>query len=168
MGAKFDGYLKEIEEKIVLLKDKNEKGSIYWYIDWYADRFPYARIKYRAAGVGVLLIALAGAYGISGNSGLSVELLATVAALLVALNGFFSWGTAWRVYFHAKTRLEFIRQAYEISLIQARHQNDDDKAIEIINKALDSLVQNSGETIAEEAKSYFESLKFPSLKDVKA
>ena len=167
MGVEFDKYLKEIDEKVVLLKDKNEKGSLDWYINWYADRFPFARIKYRAAGIGVLIIALAGAYGISEKDVLSLELLATVAALLVSLNAFFSWGTAWRVYFHAKVRLEFIRQAYEFSLIQARHQADDDKAIDVVNKALDSLMQNSGETIAEEAKSYFESLKFPSLKDVK-
>ncbi len=167
MSTEFDSYLKEINDKVVLLKDGTVKGSLDWYIKWYADRFPCARIKYRAAGIGVLLIALAGAYGIGEKSLLSIELLAAVAALLVALNAFFSWGTAWRVYFHAKVRLEFIRQAYEAALIQAHRQKDDDKAIEIVSKALDSLIQNSGEAIAEEAKGYFDSLKFPSLKDVK-
>lgn len=167
MGAALDRYIEEITTKLVLLKDKQVEGSLGWYIRWYAEHYPRARIKYRLAGIGVLLVALAVVYGVGGKDWLSVEFLAAVAAFLVALNAFFSWGTAWRVYFHAKVRLEFLQQAYEAALIEARRQTDDEKAIEIVRKALDDLLQKTGETISEEAKGYFESLKFPSLKDVK-
>lgn len=115
----------------------------------------------------MLLVALYAALGLKGEDWLSVSFVAATAAFLVSLNAFFAWGTAWRVYFHAKVRLEFLLQAYEARLIDARAQSDETKAIETVRAGFDDLLQKSGEAIAEEAKGYFESLKFPSFKGVK-
>ena len=167
MSKALEDYVAQLDQ-ITLLKDATTKGSIRWYINWYEEHFPRAHWKYRLAGVGVLLVALYAALGLKGEGWLSVSFVAATAAFLVSLNAFFAWGAAWRVYFHAKVRLEFLLQAYEAQLIDARSQSDETKAIETVRAGFNDLLQKSGETIAEEARGYFESLKFPSFKGVKS
>jgi hypothetical protein len=163
MSKALEDYVTQLGQ-ITLLKDATTKGSIRWYIKWYEEHFPRAHWKYRLAGVGVLSVALYAALGLKGEDWLSASFVAAMAAFLVSLNAFFAWGTAWRVYFHAKVRLEFLLQAYEARLIDARAQSDETKATEIVRAGFDELLQKSGEAIAEETKGYFESLKFPSFK----
>lgn len=165
MPKALEEYVAQLGQ-ITLLRDAASKGSIRWYINWYEEHYPRARWKYRAAGVGVLLVALYAALGLKGESLLSAPFVAATAAFLVALNAFFAWGTAWRVYFQAKVRLEFLLQAYEAKLIDARSQADETQALATVRSGFDDLLRKSGETIAEEAKGYFEHLKFPSLRDV--
>ena len=166
MSKALEDYVTQLGQ-VTLLKDATAKGSLRWYINWYEAHFPRARWKFRLAGVGVLLVALYAAWDLKGEGWHSVSFIAATAAFLVSLNAFFAWGAAWRVYFHAKVRLEFLLQAYEAQLIDARNQADETKAIEIVRAGFNDLLQKSGETICEEAKGYFESLKFPSFKDVK-
>lgn len=167
MSQGLEDYISKLDQ-ITLLKDVSLKGSLRWYIKWYEDHFPSARLKYRGAGLFVLFVALFAAYGLKGEAWFSISFFASVAAFIVALNAFFAWGTAWRVYFHAKVRLEFLLQAYEVKLIEARIQTDEAKALEIVRIGFDELLQKSGDAIAEEAKGYFDSLKFPSFKDIKS
>lgn len=165
MSTELEDYMAQLN-KITALKDATTKGSIRWYIDWYDKHYPLARMKYRFAGIAVLVVALYAVYDAKA-SWISVGTVAATGAFLVALNAFFAWGTAWRVYFHAKVRLEFLLQAYEARLIEARRQPDSTKAIAIVSASFSDLLQKSGEAIADEAKGYFDNLKFPSLKDVK-
>lgn len=165
MPTELEDYIARLNQ-ITLLKDATTKGSIRWYINWYEKHYPLARMKYRLAGIAVLVVALYAAYDANANW-ISVGTVAATGAFLVALNAFFAWGSAWRVYFHAKVRLEFLLQAHEAHLIEARYQSDSAKAIAMVSASFSDLLQKSGEAIADEAKGYFDNLKFPSLKDVK-
>jgi len=166
MSQALEDYISKLDQ-ITILKDVSAKGSLRWYIKWYEDHFPSARLKYRGAGIFVLLFSLVAAYWLKDKTLLSISFIASVAAFFVALNTFFAWGTAWRVYFYAKVRLEFLLQAYEAKLIEARIQSDEAKALEAVRTGFDELLQKSGDAIAEEAKGYFDSLKFPSFKDIR-
>jgi len=167
MSQAVEEYIAQLDQ-ITLLKDVSTRGSLRWYIKWYEEHFPSARLKYRVAGIFVLLVALFASYGLKGEGWLLIGFIAAVAAFFVSLNAFFGWGTAWRVYFYAKVRLEFLLQAYEAKLIEARMQSDEAKALAIVKTGFDELLQQSGDAIAEEAKGYFDSLKFPSFKDIRS
>lgn len=147
--------------------DVNSPGSVRWYIKWYSDRYPAARIKYRIAGVGILLLSLVAAIKFYDESWLALASLGTVAAVLFSLNAFFGWGSAWRGYFQAKVRLEFLMDGYDSVLIDARAQGDEAKAIELVRMGVSHFLEKAEEAIAEEIRGYWEGLKFPSFKDMK-
>lgn len=166
MSQALEDYIANLAQ-LTILKDGNTKGSLRWYVNWYEAHFPSARLKYRLAGVGVLGLAFYIAFSSSKESFLSLEFVGALTAILVALDAFFAWGSAWKVYFQAKVRLEFLLQAYEATIIDARAQSDDSKAIEIVRAGFFELLQKSADAIVEEAKGYFEHQRFPSLKDAK-
>jgi len=156
-------YIAELQQ-LASLQDERSKGSIRWYIAWYEKRFPLRRWVYRVSGAILLLIALLAASQLKNGSLWSPESLAALAAFVIGLNAFFASGTAWRTYFLAKVRLEFLLQGWAAKLIEARNLQDDTKAIEVVNQAFEEFIQKSGQAIEEEAKGFFDSLKFPSLK----
>lgn len=166
MSKALEDYVAQLGQ-LTLLRDAASPGSIRWYINWYEAQYPRARWKYRLAGLGVLLVALYAALGFRGEGWLSMGFVAAAAAFLVSLNAFFAWGAAWRVYFQAKVRLAFLLQAYEARLIDARSQADEARAIDTVRAGFNELLQKSADAISEEARGYFESIRFPSFKDVR-
>ena len=162
MAEKLEEYISKLE-KLTALKDKNKKGSIRWYIQWYEDRYPSRRNLYRFSGIIILLIAL---FAVSQSQGMSLtnpSFLVTVSAFIVGLTVFFSWGAAWRGYFQAKVRLEFLMDGWKATLLEAREIQEEEKAIELVSTRFSELLKESSEAILEETKSFFDSIKFPSI-----
>lgn len=163
--SRLEEYISK-QQTLRAFRDTDSPGSVRWYIKWYSDRYPAARIKYRVAGTGILLAALAAAVKFFDGNWLTLASLGAVAAVLFSFNAFFGWGSAWRGYFHTKVRLEFLIDGYDALLIDARAQTDEAKAIELVRLGCSHFLEKAEEAIAEETKSYWEGLKFPSFKDI--
>ena len=162
MSERLKNYIMNLES-LTSLKGETEEGSIRWYIQWYARRYRSRRILYRSSGTLILLIALFAATQLQGIENLSIPaFLMAATAFIVGLTTFFSWGTAWRGYFLAKVRLEFLMEGWSAALIEAREIGDDNKGIEIVRTSFNELIKQAAEVIAEETKSFFDSIKFPS------
>lgn len=164
--SKLEDYISK-QQTLKAFGGEESPGSVRWYIKWYSDRYPTARIKYRVAGVGILLLALVAAVKFIDESWLTLASLGAVAAVLFSFNAFFGWGSAWRGYFQTKVRLEFLIDGYDAVLIDARAQVDESKAIELVRMGVSHFLEKAEEAIAEEIKGYWEGLKFPSFKDIK-
>jgi hypothetical protein len=163
MADRLEKYISSLES-LAALKDESQEGSIRWYIQWYAQRYPFRRILYRSSGIVLLLIALFAASQLHAIASLTTPaILVAVTAFVIGLTTFFSWGTAWRGYFQTKVRLEFLMQGWEATLLEARVTLDEEKAIEIVCTRLKELLKQASEAIAEETTLFFDSIKFPSI-----
>ena len=154
---KLENYISNLES-LTVLKDKCNKGSIRWYIQWYERRYPLRNLLYTSFGVIILLTPLLiASFQLQGQ-----KLFAAITTFLIGITSFFSWGTAWSGYLEAKIQLEFLMHRWEATLVQAREISDDEKAIEIVNIGFNELLEQSEKIIMEETKSFFNSIKFPS------
>ena len=155
---KLENYISNLES-LVVLKDECQQGSIRWYIQWYALRYPLHRFLYHSFGIIVLSIPLF--MEIPELQGRN--LFAAFITFLIGITTFFSWGTAWGGYFEAKVQLEFLMSGWKATLIEARETSDEGKAIEMVRTGFNDLLKQSNKIIIEETKSFFDSIKFPSL-----
>jgi hypothetical protein len=160
MATVLEKYTAELL-RLDALQDKEYRGSIRWYIRWYEERYPSRRWLYRGTGVLVLVSGLFSGITLQNRSVGSFELMGFLVAFIVGLNAFFSAGTAWRTYFLAKVRLEFLLTIWEAKLGEARITPDENKALVIVSTACEDLLRKAELAIEEEAKGFFDSLKFP-------
>ena len=89
--SKLEDYISK-QQTLKAFGGEDSPGSVRWYIKWYSDRYPATRIKYRFAGVGILLLALVGAVKFNEEGWLTLASLGAVAAVIFSLNAFFWMG----------------------------------------------------------------------------
>ena len=85
--SKLEDYISK-QQTLKAFGGEDSPGSVRWYIKWYSDRYPATRIKYRFAGVGILLLALVGAVKFNEEGWLTLASLGAVAAVIFSLNAF--------------------------------------------------------------------------------
>ncbi|HAC62782.1 MAG TPA: hypothetical protein DCF68_04420 [Cyanothece sp. UBA12306] len=153
-----ENYISNLES-LIILKDKCNKGSIRWYIEWYDLRYPWYRRVYIVFGMLSLLTPLFFVFfELQDRKTLSVA----IVTFIIGITNFFSWGNAWSGFIEAKIQLEFLLHRWEATLIEARANSDGEKAVNIVQTGFNDLLKQSNKVIMEETKSFFDSIKFPS------
>jgi hypothetical protein len=149
-----------IIEDLTLTKESYVKKNL----DWYKSNATRPMLFYRASGV--LLISLS----------VSVPVLATrqdfwmstvlpvvsvIIAGLTALNTFFQWQSQWQKFRQSQFMLEYLLSCWNLEIVKARHEGDEDKAIEIAVAATAKLMQQTREITANETDEFFRGLRLP-------
>jgi hypothetical protein len=144
--------LAEIKQEVV--------GARAWFKQHARPRMIFFRV------VGVLVIALSVSVPfIAAQTApwkdMVVSLAALTIALLTGLNSFFRWEHAWQSYRQTQYALDHLLALWELRIVEAKHQANTQKAIEMAIRATEQLLLDARAITSAETSEYFKQVQMP-------
>lgn len=131
-------------------------------INWYKKRARTPMFLFRASGILVILLSV-GLPFLTTLDGFWKTIVLPVTSVLIAgltgLNSFFRWENAWKGYRQTHLTLEYLLTMWELQIAEARCQIDEQKAINIVLKATEQLINATRTAISTEAEDYFKQVQ---------
>ena len=93
----------------------------------------------------------------------AVSLAALTIAFLTGLNSFFRWEHAWQGYRQTQYALDHLLALWELRVIEAKHQPNTQKAIDMAIRATEQLLLDARAVTSAETNEYFKQVQMPQL-----
>lgn len=154
---RFISVLKELET----LKENFVVRKIRVYKSWAAQ----TRLRFRISGTLIIGLSACLPFLTTLKEGIWISIVLPIVALVIAglssLNAFFRWESNWKGYSQTRYKLEYLLKMWELKVIEAKHEMDTQKAVEIIMQATKQLLDDVEATTNAEADEYFKRVQLP-------
>jgi hypothetical protein len=144
----------EVLSKLTAIKkeyvDKNLK--------WYRDHSRQPAILFRTVGALVIVLSVTVPFLATLDDPWKSVVLPIVSLLiagLTGLNSFFQWQGKWQKFLQARLSLEYSAQSWELQVLRARYETDEEKAVRILFDATTKLLDDARAVISTETQEYF-------------
>ncbi len=132
------------------------------YVDrnlkWYRDRSWQPAILFRTVGAAVIVLSVSVPFLATLDDPWKTVVLPIVSLLiagLTGLNSFFQWQGKWQKFLQARLSLEYFAQSWELHVLRARYETDEEKAVQIVFDATTKLLDDARTVISSETQEYF-------------
>lgn len=154
---RFISVLKELE----MLKE----NFVVQKLRAYSKLANQARLRFRISGTLIIGLSVCLPFLTTLKTGIWISIVLPIVALVIAglsgLNAFFRWESNWKGYSQTRYRLEYSLKVWELSVIEARHETDTQKSVEIVVQATKRLLDDVEATTSSEAEDYFKRVQIP-------
>jgi hypothetical protein len=149
--------LKELE----MLKENFVVRKLHAYSKWATQ----ARLRFRLSGALIISLSVCLPFLTTLREGIWISIVLPIVALMIAglsgLNAFFRWESNWKGYSQTRYRLEYLLKVWELKVIEAKHETDTQKSVEIVVQATKQLLDDVESTTSAEAEEYFKRVQIP-------
>ena len=136
-------------------------------IQMYRRRANQARQRFRISGGLIIALSVCLPFLTTLREGIWINIVLPIVALLIAgLSGFstfFRWESNWKGYSQARFKLEYLLTQWELKVIEAKHEPDAQKSIDIVVQATKQLLDEVQATTSTESEEYFQRVQIPKV-----
>jgi hypothetical protein len=158
-----------VDEHPKLEKTLNElarfKDDVIKSIEWYKRQAPKQMVLFRTFGVLVILLSVSVPF-LGTLEGLGKTIVLPVVSVLIAgltgINAFFNWQSQWQQFRLAQFTLENLIARWDFEIMQARSEEDEDKAIDLAVQATRDLMEQASRVTQAETADFFRGVQSPS------
>jgi len=154
---RFISALKELEA----IKEDFVVRKMHTYRGWAKQ----ARLRFRISGALIISLSVCLPFLTTLREGIWISIVLPIVALVIAglsgLNTFFRWESNWKGYSQTRYRLEYLLKVWELKVIEAGHETDTQKSVEIVMQATKQLLDDVEATTSVEAEEYFKRVQIP-------
>jgi hypothetical protein len=158
-----------VNERLKLEKTLSElsrfKDDVIKSIEWYKKQAPKQMVLFRTFGVLVILLSVSVPF-LGTLEGLGKTIVLPVVSVLIAgltgINAFFNWQSQWQQFRLAQFTLENLIARWDFEIMQARSEEDEDKAIDLAVQATRDLMEQASRVTQAETAEFFGGMQSPS------
>ena len=154
---RFISILKELEA----LKEEFVERKI----QWYAKNARQAQMRFRLSGALIIVLSACLPFLTTLREGIWISIVLPVVALVIAglsgLTAFFRWESNWRGFSQTGYMLEYQLKMWELKVIEAKHEMDAQKAVEIVVQATKQLLDDAQAATNDETEAFFKRVQMP-------
>lgn len=155
--ARFISALKELEA----LKEEFVVQKMLAYKRWAVQ----SRVRFRLSGALIIGLSVCLPFLTTLKEGIWISIVLPIVALVIAglsgLNAFFRWESNWKGYSQTRYKLEYLLKVWELKVIEAKHEMDTQKSVEIVVQATKQLLDDVEATTSAESEEYFKRVQIP-------
>jgi hypothetical protein len=132
--------------------------------DWYQRHAPQPMRWFRLTGALLIILSVSVPF-IAGQTAAwkdtVLSLMTLTIAALTGLSAFFRWEYAWQSYRKTQYALDSLLHAWEFKIVEARHQADPQRAIEMALRSTEQLLKDATAVTSSETAEYFKQVQMP-------
>lgn len=161
------GWIQRDERFISVLKELEalKENFVVRKIRAYSRRATQAQLRFRISGALIIGLSVCLPFLTTLKGGIWISIVLPIVALLIAglsgLNAFFRWESNWKGYSQTRYRLEYLLKVWELKVIEAKHETDTQKSVEIVVQATKQLLDDVESTTSAETEEYFKRVQIP-------
>ena len=159
-----DGHFVSVLKELTHIKEAYASKQL----QWYREHAPRVRLYFRVSSTLIIIFSVSIPFLATPTLGgiwktIVLPVVALLIAALTGLSAFFRWESSWKEYIHAQLTLEHALWMWELKIIEAKHEMDPKKGIEIALHATEQLISDTQGTIIAEAEEYFKRVQVPQI-----
>ena len=132
--------------------------------EWYKRHARQPMVWFRLTGVLLIVLSVSVPF-IAGQTApwkdTVLSLMTLTIAALAGLGAFFRWEYAWQSYRKTQYALERMLNLWEFKIVEARHQADPQRAIDLALRSTEQLLQDAASVTSSETAEYFKQVQMP-------
>ncbi len=163
------GWQQNDERFLSILKELEtlKEGFVVRKIEMYRRSVKRARLRFRISGTLIIVLSACLPFLTTLREGIWISIVLPIVALVIAglsgLNAFFRWESNWRGFSQTRYLLEYLLKMWELKVIEAKHETDPQKAVEIVVQATKQLVEDVQATTNAESEEFFKRVQIPQI-----
>lgn len=132
--------------------------------DWYKGHALQPMRWFRITGVVLIVLSVSVPF-VAGQTAAwkdtVLSLMTLAIAALTGLGAFFRWEYAWQSYRRTQYALDRLLNMWEFKIVEARHQADPQRAIDLALRSTEQLLQDAAAITGSETAEYFKQVQLP-------
>ena len=160
-GQQNDEQFLTVLKELEMLKEDYVGRKIRIYGGW-ANQ---ARLRFRISSLLIIGLSVCLPFLTTLREGIWISLVLPLVALVIAglssLNTFFRWEGSWKGFSQTRYTLEYLVKLWELKVIEAKHEKDAQKSVEMVVQATKELLDNVQSATSTEAEEFFKRVQIP-------
>jgi hypothetical protein len=156
------GYQNDEQFLKILAELDRIKQDVVKTRDWYRGHAPWPMRWFRITGALLIILSVSVPF-IAGQTAdwkdTVLSLMTLAIAALTGLGAFFRWEYAWQSYRRTQYTLDRLLNMWEFKIVEARHQADPRRAIDMALRSTEQLLQDAASITGAETAEFFKQVQ---------